>query len=236
MIKKVLVGALALVFSVCALSQDNASTEIADKFKSMYPNTKFREIKKSAVNGLYEVVMGDNIAYTDESGRYFIFGHMFDMREQVDMTAARKSEMKKVEFPKEHLGNAIKTVKGDGSRVLAVFSDPDCPYCKKLERELAKINNVTIYTFLYPLESLHPDAKRKSIAVWCSKDRVKAWAGLMLNGVEPLASNCANPIDSNVELGSRFGIVGTPTIISLDGRTMPGAAPVEKIDQWLGGK
>lgn len=236
MIKRALSVALLAAFATAAIAQDAAPSQIVEKFKGMYPNTTFKEIRKSQIAGLYEVVMGENIAYTDESGRYFLFGHLFDMKEQVDITAARKVETKKVEFPSQHLASAIKTVKGDGSRTVAVFSDPDCPYCKKLEGELARLNNVTIYTFLYPLETLHPEAKTKSIAVWCAPDKAKAWSALMMAGVTPTLQACNNPINDNLVLGSKLGVVGTPTLIALDGRTLPGAAPADKIDQWLGGK
>lgn len=235
MIKRALSVALLAAFATAAIAQDAAPSQIVEKFKGMYPNTTFKEVRKSQIAGLYEVVMGENIAYTDESGRYFLFGHLFDMKEQVDITAARKVETKKVEFPSQHLTNAIKTVKGDGSRAVAVFSDPDCPYCKKLEGELARLNNVTIYTFLYPLETLHSEAKTKSIAVWCAPDKAKAWSALMMAGVTPTLQACNNPINDNLVLGSKLGVVGTPTLIALDGRTLPGAASADKIDQWLRG-
>lgn len=214
-------------------NSDQAVQKVGDKFKAMYPNTRFSAIRKAQVAGLYEVGMGDNVAYTDEAGRYFIFGHLFDMKEQVDITAQRKLDSHNVEFPSQFLANAIKTVKGDGSRVLAVFSDPDCPYCKRLEGELARMDNVTIYTFLYPLESLHPEAKTKSVAVWCSPDRQLAWTQAVLTGTVPKLVACNNPVNDNLVLGSALGVVGTPTLIAMDGRILPGAVPAEKLDQWL---
>lgn len=233
MIKRVLTLALAAALAVPAFAQDEAPASVVEKFKSMYPKTTFKEIRKSQVSGLYEVVMGENIAYTDDSGRYFIFGHLFDMQQQVDLTAQRKLDSKKVEFPAQHLGQAIKTVKGDGSRSLAVFSDPDCPYCKQLEGELARLDNVTIYTFLYPLESLHPEAKTKAVSVWCAPNKAKAWSELMLAGKTPKLVACNNPVNDNLVLGSKLGVVGTPTLIAVDGRLLPGSAPAERIDQWL---
>ncbi|ABM44281.1 thiol:disulfide interchange protein DsbC [Cupriavidus metallidurans] len=233
MIKRVLTLALAAALAVPAFAQDEAPASVVEKFKTMYPKTTFKEIRKSQVSGLYEVVMGENIAYTDESGRYFIFGHLFDMQQQVDLTAQRKLDSKKTEFPAQQLGQAIKTVKGDGSRILAVFSDPDCPYCKQLEGELARLDNVTIYTFLYPLESLHPEAKTKAVSVWCAPNKAKAWSELMLAGKKPKLVACNNPVNDNLVLGSKLGVVGTPTLIAADGRVLPGSAPAEKIDQWL---
>ncbi|ANC47601.1 DsbC family protein [Comamonas thiooxydans] len=233
MIKRLLPLALAAALAVPAFAQDEAPASVVEKFKTMYPKTTFKEIRKSQVSGLYEVVMGENIAYTDESGRYFIFGHLFDMQQQVDLTAQRKLDSRKTEFPAQHLGQAIKTVKGDGSRTLAVFSDPDCPYCKQLEGELARLDNVTIYTFLYPLESLHPEAKTKAVSVWCAPNKAKAWSELMLAGKKPKLVACNNPVNDNLVLGSKLGVVGTPTLIAADGRVLPGSAPAEKIDQWL---
>lgn len=233
MTKNLLAIALATALSAPAFAQEEAPASVVEKFKALYPMTNFTAVRKAQVAGLFEVVMGENIAYTDESGRYFIFGHLFDMQQQVDLTAQRKLDSKKTEFPAKHLGQAIKTVKGDGSRVFAVFSDPDCPYCKQLEGELVRLDNVTIYTFLYPLESLHPEAKTKAISVWCAPDKALAWSELMLAGKKPKLVACNNPVNDNVVLGSKLGVSGTPTLIAVDGRTLPGAASAEKIDQWL---
>jgi thiol:disulfide interchange protein DsbC len=216
-----------------AAQQEDAAPQIGEKFRALYPNTRFNSVNKAKVTGLYEVVMGDNVAYTDDGGRYFIFGHLFDMKEQVDITAQRRVESKQVEFPSQFLSNAIKTVKGDGSRVVAVFSDPDCPYCKKLEGELARLDNVTVYTFLFPLESLHPEAKTKSIAVWCSPNQQQAWTQAVLTGSVAKLKACDNPVNDNLVLGARLGVTGTPTLIAQDGRILPGAVPAEKLDQWL---
>lgn len=233
MTKCALIFALATALAVPAFANEQAPAYIVDKFKAMYPKTTFNEVRKSKVAGLYEVVMGENIAYTDESGRFFIFGHLFDMQEQMDLTAQRQREAKRSEFPTQHLANAIKTVKGDGSRVFAVFSDPDCPYCKQLEGELARLDNVTVYTFLYPLESLHPQAKTKAVSVWCAPNHGKAWSELMLASKKPKLVACNNPVNVNLVLGSKLGVVGTPTLIAADGRVMSGFVPAEKLDQWL---
>lgn len=235
MIERALTLALAAALAIPALAQQQAPApaSLVEKFRSLYPKTTFREIRSSQVEGLYEVVMGENIAYTDESGRYFIFGHLFDMQQQLDLTAQRKLDNRKAEFPAQYLAQAIRTVRGDGSRSLAVFSDPDCPYCRQLEAELARLDNVTIHTFLYPLETLHPEARTRSVSVWCAPDRSRAWSELMLAGRKPRLAACDNPIDDNLVLGSRLGVVGTPTLIAADGRILPGSASAEKIEQWL---
>ena len=233
MIKRTLTMAVLAAMTLSTFAQDEQATDdsatrqIAERFKAMYPRTNFREVRKAQVKGLYEVVMGDNIAYTDEAGRYFIFGHLFDLQEQVDLTAQRRVEARKADFPTPFLQNAIKTVKGNGARVVAIFSDPDCLYCRQLEGELARLDNVTIYTFLYPLESLHPEAKTKAVAVWCASDRQAAWTQTVLTGTPPKLVACTNPVNDNLVLGSRLGIVGTPTLIAFDGRVLPGAAPAD---------
>lgn len=237
-IKKLLAVAALAATACMAYAQsaaDPATIAVGEKFRAMYPKTTFNDIRASEVTGLYEVVMGQNIAYTDATGRYFVFGHLFDMKEQVDITAQRQGEQqasRKVEYPAQFLANAIKVVRGDGSRQLVVFSDPNCPYCKKLEQELEKVDNVTVYTFLYPV--LGEDSKTLAIATWCAADRAKAWSDMMLRGKRPVLTSCVTPISDNTVLGSRLGVTGTPTLIAVDGRMLPGAAPADKINEWLG--
>lgn len=223
----------ALTATAFAQPLGEAPQNVAAKLKAMYPNTAFTQVRASQLNGLYELVMGDNIAYTDATGRYFIFGHVFDMQQQTDITAQRKREARRSEFPARFLGNAIKTVKGDGSRTVAIFSDPDCHYCKKLEGELARLDNVTIYTFLYPLEAMHPRSKIKAVSVWCAPDRQKAWAQAVLTGTVSKLVACNNPVNDNLVLGSRLGVIGTPTMIAVDGRVLAGAVSAQKLDRWL---
>lgn len=223
---------LCLVTSVTRAADESADA-LASKLKDLYPATKIERVQRSELPGLFEVVMGRNAAYTDNTGRYFIFGHLFDMKEQRDLTAERVEKAARIAFDTLPLADAIKTVRGKGERVIAVFSDPDCPFCRRLETELDKIDNVTLYTFLYPLEGLHPEAKAKAIAVWCAKDRSGAWSELMRSGKVPSKSVCDNPIERTIQLGQRLSIQGTPTLISSDGRLLPGAAPRERIEQWL---
>jgi thiol:disulfide interchange protein DsbC len=131
------------------------------------------------------------------------------------------------------LHNAIKVVKGDGSRKLAVFSDPDCPYCKKAEVELNKLDNITVYNFAYPLP-MHPDAGRKAILVWCSKDRAKAWQDLMLKGIVPTGkADCKNPIEDNLALGEKLRIDGTPAMIFPNGKRIPGYVDATRLEAML---
>ena len=151
---------LALTLSVAAQA-DEARTALAQRLQERYPATPIERVQPSEIPGLYEVMIGRNPAYTDATGRYFVFGHLFDLQTQRDLTAERLQAEQRVAFAELPLSDAIRTIRGAGERVLAVFSDPDCPYCRRLEEELAKVDNLTVYTFAYPLESLHPQARDK---------------------------------------------------------------------------
>lgn len=222
----------ALMLSMAAQADDGAEN-LEKRLKDLYPATRIERVQTSEIPALYEVTMGKNSAYTDATGRYFVFGHLFDMNTQRDLTAERMEKQQRIDFSQLPLGDAIKTVRGKGERVLAVFSDPDCPYCKRLEAELDKLDNVTLYIFPYPLEGLHPEAVDKAVAVWCAPDRARAWADLIKTGKVPAKRNCENPIQRNIQLAQRLGINGTPTMLSADGRMLPGAAPGDRIEQWL---
>lgn len=238
-------SASALAHAQEALAPAVPPSELASIQKNLkltYPKTRFSKISVTPVPGIYEVVMGRNVAFVDGSGRYFIFGRLFDMNSQEDITSVSEHEqpaVQKVDFASLPLDAAIKSVRGDGRRVLAVFSDPDCPYCKTLEQALATLDDVTIYTFLMPLEQLHPDARRKADAIWCSKDRAAAWAALMRDGKAPAKSGklagegCTAPHGVVQPLAQRLGIGGTPFLVAADGRTMPGAMPAAKLSAWL---
>jgi thiol:disulfide interchange protein DsbC len=209
------------------------TSTLGSRLKTLYPSTRFGDIRETEWPGVFEVVMGANLAYVDDSGRYFLFGHLYDMSTQRDLSAERKDRLSLVDFSMLPLADAMKEVRGNGTRVLAVFSDPDCPYCRKLEDELRGLTDVTIHTFLMPLSSLHPEATRKAVSVWCARNRLGAWQALMLRDVTPPVADCPNPVSRNVALGERLGIHGTPTLISGDGRLLPGAASREEIELWL---
>ena len=232
---RIIVAATLLAAAATTQAQSPAP-EVLVKLQQAYPGTKFRSVTSTAVPGVYEVVMGTTVAYVEGSGRYFFFGNLFDMTSQKDLTAPRIAQISAVDTKTLPLADAIKTVKGKGQRVLYVFSDPDCPYCKQLEQTLAKLDDVTIYTFAFPLASLHPDAARKAEAVWCAPDRSKAWEALMLrNEVPANPGKCDNPIARNVALGQSLNINGTPTLISADGRKQAGALAEATINAFMAG-
>lgn len=230
--KKIVLPILALAIAAPVFA---ASADVEKRLKDQYPATKITAVRESPAKGIYEVIMGRNVAYTDEAGRYMIFGHLYDMKEQRDLTAGVLEALNKVDISTFPAADAIKSVRGKGERKIFVFSDPDCPYCKRLENELAKVDNVTIYTMLYPLDGLHPDARRKAEAIWCAKDRVKAWDEFMQKGTLPESRSCDNPIERNIRLGNSLGINGTPTIIFEDGAIAPGMLPAAEIERRLSG-
>lgn len=220
-------------------AQDPGSTAVQKTLRLLYPKTRFDRVGPTPLPGVHEVVMGRNVAFVDASGRYFIFGRLFDMEAQEDITSVPESgeprASARIDFGALPLDSAIKTVKGKGSRVLAVFSDPDCPYCRKLEQELEKVDDVTVYTFLMPLQQLHPEARAKADAVWCAKNRAAAWKALMVTGKPPAPSTrgCEAPHALVMPLAERMGITGTPFLIAGDGRTLPGAVSADRLNAWL---
>jgi thiol:disulfide interchange protein DsbC len=220
--------------SIAVGAQPNPETvgiEIA--LKKAYPGTTFKGVRSTPVQGIYEVQMGETIAYVDGTGKYFFFGKLYDMPNQVDLTELRQVEVSKLDISSLPLKDAIKTVKGNGSRTLVVFSDPDCPFCKQLELSIKGMTDVTIYTFLMPLTSIHPDARRKAINAWCAKDQVAAWENLMVKNKAVPDAACDHPVDRNIALGSKLNISGTPTMYSGDGRKRSGAAEAAVIGAWL---
>lgn len=228
---------LVLLTGAACADESTIRAEIAKKF----PKATLESVTKMSVGGLYELVVDGDLLYTDAEFTFLVDGHVIDTKSMTNLTTARQQEMeeaklKKLAFPFEQLpfDMAFKKVKGNGSRKIAVFSDPDCPYCKRLEQSFTQLDNVTIYMFLFPLEQLHPKAPAVSRAIWCSPDRVKAWDDYMLKGIAPKAAGtCDNPVDKIVAFGQSRRISGTPTLFFTDGRRVPGAIPLEQIESML---
>jgi len=192
---------------------------------------KVDSIKATPYSGLYEIRMGSDILYTDKTGTYVFNGHIFNLTTGKDLTRERIDEMTRVKFSDLPLDKALKTVKGNGSRVIAVFEDPNCGYCKQFRKTtLTEIDNVTVYTFLYNI--LREDSFTKSAGVWCAPDRNKAWDDWMLNGKQPPAApaSCTTPNQEIVALGRKIGVTGTPTIIFTDGSRLPGAVDTKTLE------
>ena len=189
--------------------------------------------------GLFEVVVDGEVLYVDERANYLIAGNAFDLRTQENLTARRKEDVLRVDFKTLPFDKAVKTVRGDGTRVMAVFEDPNCPYCKRFEKDMASLSNTTIYTFLYPIlsrdQAAPDDSYPKSRAIWCAPDRAAAWSQLMLEGrhLAAAAENCQHPLEDVLALGQKLHITGTPTIVFTDGRRAPGAIPLERVEQMM---
>lgn len=210
--------------------------KILADLKQKYPSNTVTSVTKAQMGNLYEVVMGQNIAYVDADTKYLMFGHIFDMSNQHDMTQDRMEDLIKVDFSKLPLDKAIKVVKGNGSRKFAVFTDPECPYCSQLERNLLEVDNYTMYVFLYPIAELHPNSRAKADAIWCAADKAKAWSEFMIEHKEAESINCTTPLDQIAAVGHSLGVQGTPTLIHSDGRRAPGALPSPALEDWLNAK
>ncbi len=223
-----------LLVSACYAQTDIATVKkaIAEKFPEAGSNI---EVTKTTF-GWYEVYAGGRLFYTDEDVNYFFLGNIVEAKSMSNITAQRLQKLSAIKFESLPLDFAIKTVRGNGKRKVAVFSDPDCPYCKRLEKDLANVTDVTIYTFLYPIPSLHPDAARKSKAIWCAPNRQKAWDDFMLRGVLAADKSCDTPIDEIQAVGQKYKMNGTPTLVFADGRVVPGAIPTSDMETYLNGK
>jgi len=185
--------------------------------------------------GLYELIVNGEVVYSDENFDYIIYeGNIIDVKNDRNFTEERKRKLAMIPFEDLPLDLAFKKVKGKGERKMAVFTDPDCPFCKRIEGDLAKVDNVTIYMFLFPIDSLHPNATDKAKRIWCSTDRNKAWDDYMQKGVAPSAApTCDNPVDRLVQFGTQRGINATPTLVFGNGDRVPGAISASQIEKLL---
>ncbi len=233
MFKRTLLSTVLLA-SLLAYTAKADEAGIKKTLLEKFPGAAIASITKTPYSGLYEVLIDGQIVYTDENANYLFVGSVVDVKTRQNLTNERLEKLNAVKFDSLPFADAIKTVKGNGKRKLAIFSDPDCPYCRKLEQELTKVSNVTIYTFLYPIVSLHPDANANAKAIWCAPDRNKAWDDAMLRGVMPKNSgNCKNPVESNIALGNKYRVTGTPTLIFENGQRVPGMVPADKVNELL---
>lgn len=231
--KLIAIVALGLA-SVSVLAQ---TTQEAAIKKAIEPRlgdgVKVDSVAKTPYSGLFEVRVGGDIFYTDAKGDYLFIGRIVDTKTFQDYTKARLDEINKIKFSDLPLESALKTVKGNGKRVIAVFEDPNCGYCKRFRKTLNEMDNVTVYTFMYNI--LSEDSAVKSKNIWCSSDRAKAWDDWMLKGKVPdaAAANCTTPNDKILALGQKLRITGTPTIFFADGSRIPGAVDAKALESKL---
>ena len=228
--------ALALACLASPVLAGAEEDQIRAALTAAMPQVHIDSITKLPYAGLYEVVVNRfNVFYTNSKGEIGTVRQPGRPRDPHQPHRETTHGASTVDFSRLPLDKAIVKVKGDGSRKLAIFTDPDCPYCKRLEKELSRVSNVTVYIFLFPLAQLHPDAPRKATAIWCAPDRIKAWDELMLSGHEPPApqAGCDTPIADIARLGQEINLDGTPGLIFSNGKLVPGAISAEDIEKLL---
>ena len=230
MLKTLLSLALTASVSLSAFA-DEASVKKAIEAK--LGGNKVTSVTKTSYLGLYEVYADGQIFYTDEKITAILAGSLIDGKSMKNVTSERMQKLSAISFSDLPLELAIKQVRGDGKRVMASFEDPNCGYCKRLAKEMVKLDNVTIYTFLFPI--LSPDSLEKSNRIWCSADKAKAWNDWMIDGKAPTGKGDCDtaPIQKTVELGQKLAVSGTPTIFFADGTRVPGAVPIAQIEKKL---
>jgi thiol:disulfide interchange protein DsbC len=237
MMKHILMNA---ALAVCALGTTWGAmaqeAQIRKTIAERIPQLKaIDEVTKSVVPGLYEIrVNGTEIYYTDAQGNYLIQGNVIDTKQRRNLTEERVDKLTAIKFDTLPFKDAFTIVRGNGQRKIAVFEDPNCGYCKRFERDLQKVDNVTIYMFLYPI--LGPDSTEKSKTIWCAKDKGQTWQDWMvrdqaLPGTIAMCDTTA--LSRNVEMGRNFKINGTPTLVFIDGSRVPGAIDAKQIEKYL---
>jgi thiol:disulfide interchange protein DsbC len=214
---------------------DKIAAKIRATLHERFPDVRVVSISAAAVRGLYEVVTAGEIVYTDVNADHLITGRIVDTRSRADVTAQRWDVLHSIDFNALPFDLAIKEVRGAGTRRLAIFEDPHCPYCAQLERDTQDLDDVTVYRFLFPLESLHPGAESMSSRIWCSKDPAAAWSAWMRDRTEPDARPCDNfPRKELAVLGEKLAVTGTPTTFAASGKRLFGAASTARIETLLG--
>lgn len=220
------------MFAATAAVADEA--DVRKAFQAKFPGMKIESVARMPFPGLYEVVFDGQIVYTDEKLTYLMSGNLFDLRnaQERNLTGERRDQLAAATLARAQ-GNAIKRVRGSGKRIVYTFEDPNCGYCKELQKELNKMTDITVYTFLLPI--LSPDSAEKAKAVWCAKDRAKAWDDVMNKAELPAnaVKTCATPLAENQLLAQRFGVRGTPAVYLANGQQVGGYLPADKLESAL---
>lgn len=229
---RILWAAWALLFAAAAGADEAAIRKnLAERLPNFPP---IDEISKTPIPGIYELRIGADLLYTDEQGQYVIQGSVIDTKSRVNLTEARIAKLTQIDFSALPLKDAILIKQGSGARKLVVFGDPNCGYCKKLERDLLALKDVSIYTFLFPI--LGPDSNVKARDIWCSREPAKVWRGWMVDGATPpkaMGSCDTSALDRNIALGNRNRVTGTPAVVFEDGSRSPGALPADQLESRL---
>lgn len=226
---------LALAATLMFASTAQANEPLIRKaLTQQFPGAQISSVTKTPYSGLFEVYLDGQVVYVDAKAQYVFTGDVIDLKNRSNLTQARLNQLQAIKWDSLPLNNALKTVKGNGARKLVVFSDVDCPYCRKFEAELDKVDNITVYTFLYPIEGLHPKAVQASKQIWCAPDRNKAWDDYITRNTVPSNDGkCANPVDANIALGNKLKVSGTPTLFFINGQRVPGMVPAAQLEKLL---
>ncbi len=231
---RALLAASSLLCATSLWAADDAPSAIKRTLVERYPRITIVDVEPSAVPGIYEVFTGGTIVYTDRTADHLFVGRLIETQSNRDLSAERLDFYNGIDFQKLPFDRAIKVVKGNGSRKLAIFEDPNCPYCQRLEKELSTMTDLTVYVFLYPLEEVHPGATVRAHAIWCSPDRSAAWTDWMVNRKAPLGGPCSSdPISRNEALGETLRINTTPTLFLPNGHRIPGLPSLAVLQQVL---
>ena len=221
---------IATFLGLPAAAQD--ADQVKAALRKKLPDAPIESVRKVPYAGLYEVTAGGDVLYTDANTSFLFMGSIVDLKTKENVTEARMRQVNAVKFEQLPLDSAIKIQRGNGSRKVAIFEDPHCGYCKRFERDLQGISDITVYVFLYPI--LSQDSIDKAKAIWCSPDRGKAWLDAMLRETFPSSdASCATPVDQNLALGRDKRINGTPTLIFENGERVPGAMPIAEFEKKL---
>ena len=225
--------ALAAALMAAATAQANESV-IRKALTQQFPSARIESVQKTPYSGLFEVYLDGQLVYVDAKAQYVFAGDVINLKTRANLTQERLNRLQAVKWETFPLNSALKTVKGKGERKLVLFSDVDCPFCRKFEAELAKVDNITVYTFLYPIEGLHPKAVQTSKQIWCAPDRNKAWDDYITRGTVPANDGkCANPVDATIALGNKLKVGGTPTLFFANGVRVPGMVPAAQLERLL---
>jgi thiol:disulfide interchange protein DsbC len=235
MIKLIKAAALAAILANGLLASSAQAQEavIRKNLSERIPQLgQIDEVSKTPMPALFEVRVGTELYYTDAEGNFLLQGHLLDTRQQRDLTEERQEKLTAIDFTTLPLKDAFTIVRGNGKRKVAVFQDPNCPYCKRFERDLQKVDNVTVHMFLYPI--LGPDSTDKAHNIWCAKEKGKVWQDWMVRDQAVPAANCdTTAMTRNLEFGRKHKITGTPTLIFSNGTRVPGAIPAQQVEKYL---
>ena len=224
-----LAGLLACSLSAAFAQEAVIRKNLAERLPAL---SKIDEVSKTPMNGLYEIRVDSDIFYTDAEGNFLIQGNLIDTKGKRNLTEERVTKLSAIDFDDLPLKDAFTQVRGNGKRKLAVFEDPNCGYCKRFERDLQKVNDVTIHTFLIPI--LSADSAEKSKNIWCAKDKNKAWLDWMVRDQNPAKASCdTTALERNLAFSKKYMITGTPTVFFADGTRVPGAISAQEIEKQL---